>query len=57
MEDWRYEPLLEAKEDQEEVKPFEVSAGAEIDDEDMLIEKVDDRILRRIFCGLSGEKI
>lgn len=29
----------------------------EIDHEEMLMKKLDDRTLRRIFCGLSGEKV
>jgi len=50
------EPIPEAKEVQQELKTLESSAWVESDDHNTLEEELDDRTLRRIFCGLSGEK-
>jgi hypothetical protein len=57
IEETKYQQIGEVKEDRKGLKPLEASADGAYGDGETLEEELDDRTLRRIFCGLTGERI
>lgn len=56
-DDTKFKAICITDEAQESTEYPGTSAVVETDSEELMITDIDDRALRRIFCGLSGEKM
>lgn len=55
-DDTKFKSICITDEARESTEYPETSAVVETDSEELMMPEIDDRTLRRIFCGLSGEK-